>query len=112
MIIEISCLVGGVPLGFFLRTSKLFVTATSYALIWSVRVLLFLLGLVIGSDDNLMSSLGTIGLRGVIITLFCLVGTLIGARLIDPVVNLPSLKGGAASVTSTEVDSAPNTKLI
>ena len=84
-----ACLVGGVPAGFLLRSNRVIINATELTLLWSVRVLLFLLGLALGSDDALMASLGSIGLKGAFISICCLAGTLVGARLLDPFVREP-----------------------
>lgn len=86
MLVEITCLVGGVPLGYALRASQRAIRATEHILLWSVRILLFLLGLALGSDDALMARLGSIGVRGAFISICCLAGTLVGVRLIDPFV--------------------------
>lgn len=86
MLVEMTCLVGGVPVGYLLRSRKAVVRATEQSLVWSVRVLLFLLGLNLGGNEELMTNLGSIGVRGVFISLCCLVGTLAGARAIDPLV--------------------------
>lgn len=84
MLIEMTCLVGGVPVGYLLRSRKAVVRATERSLVWSVRVLLFLLGLSLGGNDALMANLDSIGARGAFISLCCLAGTLAGARLIGP----------------------------
>ena len=80
MLVEIGCLVLGVPVGFLLRRKPLVVKLTDQVLTWSVRILLLLLGLALGADDRLMSQMDTIGARGVSISL-------IGARLLEPVMN-------------------------
>ena len=56
-------------------------------LTWSVRILLLLLGLALGADDRLMSQMDTIGARGIFISLCCVAGSLIGARLLEPIMN-------------------------
>ena len=45
MLVEIGCLVLGVPVGFLLRRKPLVVRLTDQVLTWSVRILLLLLGL-------------------------------------------------------------------
>ena len=86
MLVEMTCLVGGVPVGYLLRSRKAVIRATEQSLVWSVRILLFLLGLNLGGYEELMANLGSIGARGVFISLCCLVGTLAGARAINPFV--------------------------
>ena len=70
MIVEMGCLILGVPVGFLLRRKPLVIKITDQVLTWSVRILLLLLGLALGADDRLMSQMDTIG-----------------ARLLDPIMN-------------------------
>ena len=44
-------------------------------------------GLALGADDRLMSQMDTIGARGIFISLCCVAGSLIGARLLEPIMN-------------------------
>ena len=83
MIVEMGCLILGVPVGFLLRRKPLVIKITDQVLTWSVRILLLLLGL----DDRLMSQMDTIGARGIFISLCCVAGSLIGARLLEPIMN-------------------------
>lgn len=71
MIVEMGCLILGVPVGFLLRRKPLVIKITDQVLTWSVRILLLLLGLALGADDRLMSQMDTIG-----------------ARLLEPIMNL------------------------
>ena len=54
MIVEMGCLILGVPVGFLLRRKPLVIKITDQVLTWSVRILLLLLGLALGADDRLM----------------------------------------------------------
>ena len=87
MIVELGCLVLRVPVGFLLRSEPLAIAHTAQLLTWSVRILLLLLGLALGADDSLMSQMDTIGARGLFLSLCCVAGRLIGARLLEPVMN-------------------------
>ena len=69
MIVEMGCLILGVPVGFLLRRKPLVIKITDQVLTWSVRILLLLLGLALGADDRLMSQMDTIGARGIFISL-------------------------------------------
>ena len=71
MIVEMGCLILGVPVGFLLRRKPLVIKITDQVLTWSVRILLLLLGLALGADDRLMSQMDTIGARGIFISLCC-----------------------------------------
>ena len=83
MIVEMGCLILGVPVGFLLRRKPLVIKITDQVLTWSVRILL----LALGADDRLMSQMDTIGARGIFISLCCVAGSLIGARLLEPIMN-------------------------
>ena len=74
MIVEMGCLILGVPMGFLLRRKPLVIKITDQVLTWSVRILLLLLGLALGA-------------RGIFISLCCVAGSLIGARLLEPIMN-------------------------
>ena len=87
MIAEIGCLVLGVPLGYALRNKPGIIHLTDQTLTWSVRILLFLLGLALGANDDLMSRLDTLGIRGGVISVCCVVGSLIGVRFLEPCMN-------------------------
>ena len=54
MIVEMGCLILGVPVGFLLRRKPLVIKITDQVLTWSVRILLLLRGLALGADDRLM----------------------------------------------------------
>ena len=75
MIVEMGCLILGVPVGFLLRRKPLVIKITDQVLTWSVRILLLLLGLAL------------VGARGIFISLCCVAGSLIGARLLEPIMN-------------------------
>ena len=83
MIVEMGCLILGVPVGFLLRRKPLVIKITDQVLTWSVRILLLLLGLALGADDRLMSQMDTIGARGIFISLCCVAGSLI----LEPIMN-------------------------
>ena len=83
MIVEMGCLILGVPVGFLLRRKPLVIKITDQVLTW----LLLLLGLALGADERLMSQMDTIGARGIFISLCCVAGSLIGARLLEPIMN-------------------------
>ena len=73
--------------GFPPPQEALVIKITDQVLTWSVRILLLLLGLALGADDRLMSQMDTIGARGIFISLCCVAGSLIGARLLEPIMN-------------------------
>ncbi len=84
MLTEMSCLILGVPVGYALRNQPLIIKLTDHVLTWSVRILLFLLGLALGADAELMSRMDSLGAQGALIGLCGIAGSLIGARLLGP----------------------------
>ena len=84
MLTEMSFLILGVPVGYALRKHPLVIKMTDHVLTWSVRILLFLLGLALGSDADLMRRMDSLGAQGTIIGLCGIAGSLLGARLLGP----------------------------
>ena len=52
MLLEMGLIAGGIPAGWALRRHAAVVRVVNAALGWTVRVMLFLLGLSIGLDDS------------------------------------------------------------
>ena len=84
MLTEMSFLILGVPVGYALRKHSLVIKMTDHVLTWSVRILLFLLGLALGADADLMRRMDSLGAQGTIIGLCGIAGSLLGARLLGP----------------------------
>ncbi|MEG1610673.1 MAG: LysO family transporter [Bilophila sp.] len=99
MLVEIGCMVLGVPVGYVLRNSRLAIRITDLVLTWSVRILLLLLGLALGADADLMSRMDSLGVRGTFISLCCVAGSLIGARLLEPYMNRSQKKKNSTVVS-------------
>lgn len=77
MFLVIGIMISGVLIGYLLRNHRLTVVSKIITvLIW---LLLFLLGIEVGSNAKLMNSLHTLGVEALIITVFALVGSLIAA---------------------------------
>ena len=92
MIVEMGCLILGVPVGFLLRRKPLVIKITDQVLTWSVRILLLLLGLAVGTQvvvglAALHAQHLAADLAGIFISLCCVAGSLIGARLLEPIMN-------------------------
>lgn len=83
MVIELFCISLGVPIGYTIKNNRSLIKVTDYSLLWSVRILLLLLGLSQGSSGNLLQQLDTLGFQASIITFWCIVGSLIVARLLN-----------------------------
>jgi len=81
--IEVGCIVAGIPLGLALRKRPSIVHAVDRLTMWAIYGLLFLLGVSLGTNADLFSQLGSIGLRAAIISLCCLMGSALAAWALD-----------------------------
>ena len=88
MVAEIVCISLGVPIGFLIRNHPRLIKTVDYSLTWSVRILLFLLGLSLGSNTTIIQQLDTLGIQAIIITFFCISGSLIAAKLLSRFVHI------------------------
>lgn len=82
MILEMGLIAGGVPAGWLLRHRDTVVKAVNTALVWTVRIMLFLLGLSLGQDDHLMSQLRNLGLYAACISTFSVAGCFAAAWIL------------------------------
>jgi uncharacterized membrane protein YbjE (DUF340 family) len=73
MFTVIGCMLGGMATGFVLRRQNLsWIGKAITVLIW---ILLFLLGLEVGNNRQIIEGLATLGIEALIITLACLTGS-------------------------------------
>lgn len=82
MFTSIYILVAGIPFGFLFRKSRALVSRTDRLLTFSVWILLFLLGIGLGADKNLMAQINNLGLQAFCITFFAVLGSLVFAWLV------------------------------
>lgn len=77
MLTVVGLMLLGVLTGYFLRNRNMkWVSRVVMVLIW---VLLFLLGIEVGANDEIVNGLHTIGMEALLITVFALAGSLLGA---------------------------------
>jgi Membrane protein of unknown function (DUF340). len=77
MLIIIGIMLTGMFVGFLLRNKRLkWIHKIITALIW---ILLFLLGIDVGSNESIIKGLPTIGVEALIITLAAVIGSVLGA---------------------------------
>lgn len=80
MFIVIGFMFAGLLIGFLLRNRQLkFINKIITILIW---VLLFLLGIEVGGNREIISGLHTIGIEALVITIAAVLGSAIGALLL------------------------------
>ncbi len=82
MLLTVGIILTGVPLGYALRNNLHIVQFTDHCLTWIVRFLLFVMGVAIGANKDLMSQWDTLGLQAFFIALASVVGSLLVARCI------------------------------
>lgn len=83
MLTEVGCIVAGIPLGFLMRRSERAFRAVDTLTMWAIYGLLFLLGVSLGSDEELVSQLGTMGVQAAVISLCCVVGSAASCWALD-----------------------------
>ena len=80
--LEILVLIGlGMLAGYFLRGKQKAIPGIEKAILWSIFLLLFFLGLSIGGNEVIMASLPSLGLNALIITLGGVAGSVVTAWL-------------------------------
>ncbi len=76
----IACMIAGIGLGFVLRNHKIrFIQGFIITLIW---LLLFSLGLEIGSDKNVIAQFGKLGFKAFILASMGTLGSVFFAKLL------------------------------
>ena len=76
----IGCILAGIPAGYLLRRRPLAVRTANGMASGIIYALLFLLGVSLGANEDLLSRMGELGLRGVSIGIACAVGSLVVVR--------------------------------
>lgn len=80
MAIIFSVLIGGILLGYLLRKKNIkFISKIITIIIWA---LLFFLGMEVGSNPDVISNLGSLGLTSLIIAIASLLGSLLFSWLL------------------------------
>jgi uncharacterized membrane protein YbjE (DUF340 family) len=72
----------GIATGFLIRSRSKFVTIADKLTMWSIYLLLFLLGIAIGANEIIVKNLPTLGVKALIIT----IGGIMGSVLLSWVV--------------------------
>lgn len=82
MLVEMGCILGGIPLGYALRTRQTAVRWANRALSSIIYILLFLMGISLGGNVDLVARLSELGLSGILIGLCCAAGSALVALLL------------------------------
>lgn len=73
MVIVIGLMIAGIILGYMLRDRNLKIVHE--LITWAIFLLLFLLGITVGANKDVMDNLGTIGYEAMLITLAAVSGS-------------------------------------
>ncbi len=80
MFVVIGFMLTGMLIGYLLKSRRLtWINKVVTVLIW---LLLFLLGIDVGGNQAIINGLHTIGLEALLITIFAVFGSVIGARFL------------------------------
>ncbi len=82
MITVLAIMTAGIILGFFLSGKDKLIKINDKLTTWAIYLLLFLLGIGVGTNDKIVKNIHTIGLQAIIITLGALAGSLICAYVV------------------------------
>lgn len=82
MLTVILIMTTGIIIGYFFRSRKKIIKAINKSTLWIILVLLFFMGVSVGSNHVVMDNLDTIGLRGVQLALATILGSVIMAWLV------------------------------
>ena len=71
----------GIILGWILHKKKKFLKITSELTNWAIYLLLFLLGLSVGTNEKILNNFNQIGTQAILITLFAVAGSILTSWL-------------------------------
>lgn len=83
VLITVLCILIGIPLGFLFRNNTRVVNTVNRLTMWSIYVLLFMLGVTTGSNETIVTQLGTIGVQAACISGLCVLGSACAVFLLD-----------------------------
>ena len=77
MLVVVAIMTVGIAFGYFLRHKTMLIKINNKLIIWAIYLLLFVLGVSIGTNETIMKSLPTLGLKALAITLGGVVGSIL-----------------------------------
>ncbi len=75
MMLEIGLIVAGIPLGYMVRQKALAQTIVNNALSLVIYIMLFLIGVSLGGNDDLLARIAELGVQGALIGIGCALGS-------------------------------------
>ncbi len=82
MFLIISFIVIGIPIGYFLRKNEKVKKIVADLSTYTVYALLFFLGIQMGANDDIMSSLGSIGIKAFILAVCISLGSALAGLVV------------------------------
>lgn len=75
MLTVILIMAAGMVVGYFLRSRKKLLQLSNKSTLWVIFILLFFMGISVGSNSDVMNNLDTIGIRGLQLALVTILGS-------------------------------------
>lgn len=79
MFLVVAIMTNGIIIGYLLRSVKRVLQINERLTMWAIYLLLFVMGLEIGSDADIMDALPTLGLKALIISFAGILGSIVAA---------------------------------
>jgi uncharacterized membrane protein YbjE (DUF340 family) len=77
MITVLILMTSGIIIGWFLHNKKKLLKISSELTNWAIYILLFLLGLSVGTNEKILNNFDQIGFLAILITLFAVAGSIL-----------------------------------
>lgn len=77
MITVLALMTLGIFIGWFLHKKEKFLKIVSELTNWAIYLLLFLLGLSVGTNEKILRNFDTIGYQAIVITIFAVLGSVL-----------------------------------
>ena len=77
MITVVLVMTAGIVLGYFIRHKAVLIKINDKLIMWAIYLLLFVLGVSIGTNDTIMKGLPALGLKALAITIGGVIGSVL-----------------------------------
>jgi uncharacterized membrane protein YbjE (DUF340 family) len=77
MLTVIIIMISGIVVGYLIRNQKWIAKKIAGIITWSIYLLLFLLGITVGTDETIMSNLEEIGFVALLLTIGAIAGSVV-----------------------------------
>jgi uncharacterized membrane protein YbjE (DUF340 family) len=83
MLIIIGCFIAGIVLGRLLRSRQQVIKIADRFTMWAVFLLLFVLGVSVGVNQQVLANVGSLGLQAGVLSLGAIVGSIVAVQLLN-----------------------------